>query len=730
MRLLKHSLTRPILMVVLLSISAFHTSAQSALFDAGIYLIPYPREVVLGGEAFVPGSSLSIVLDPNASEADRFAATEMAAGLQTQWGIRAEITDAPSGPSVILTRKGVPKEISGLPEKKAQQAYQLTTAEGQVVIRAKGEAGLFYGTRTLLQILKRGAEGVFIPGMEITDWPDIPERACHYDTKHHQDRREYVEGFIRDLAHYKINMLVWEWEDKFEYPSHPEIGAPGAFTMEEMQELTRYARKYHVQLVPLVQGLGHVSYILKWPQYSHLREIPASNWEFCPLKEGTYALLNDLWQDAIKATPGSEYIHIGSDETYELGLCEQCRLKSEEIGISGLYHLFVKKGGKPLQEEGRKVMSWERPMGWTVGDSPAKGIDPLKGLVLTESYGYETADFKFAKEAKSLGYELYTYDPNPDVVPLIVPNLFEFNDGSNRTMGSLEKSYHHLTSTAKSGLFEGMINTSWDDAGIHNQMWMMSFVNSAGWSWNGSQPGLEEFTDTYFLNYYGDQATGMRELFLLLNKAGYYYYKTFERRVWHYGDIGKTHLPDLPRGDNLEYDEYWNREYAAKVEESREQLRQMERAMELIRINQAADIRHPYDFELFTTIAALVSHTANTYLALSALESAIKEAHNQRYLSYEATFKSLGDAVAIIESNLSEREKVYKDLVAVWEKTRLPKGFSTPGKEFFHEQDRARHFAFRRADMSYLIWDEELLGLEGYKEKLLEYTEWLKVHFY
>ena len=71
-------------------------------------------------------------------------------------------------------------------------------------------------------------------------------------------------------------MLVWEWEDKFEYPSHPEIGAPGAFTMKEMQEFTRYAKKYHIQIVPLVQGLGHAGFILKWPQYASLREVPAS----------------------------------------------------------------------------------------------------------------------------------------------------------------------------------------------------------------------------------------------------------------------------------------------------------------------------------------------------------------------------------------------------------------------------------------------------------------------
>ncbi|MFH0757491.1 MAG: beta-N-acetylhexosaminidase [Bacteroidota bacterium] len=708
------------------SLSLRATGAHSALFDAGIYLIPYPREVVLGGEDFAPGPKLSIVLDRNASEQDRFAASEMAAELQEQWGIRSAITDTPLDQSIVLTRKGVSKKITGLSEKKAEQGYQLTTAAHQVVIRAKGATGLFYGTQTLLQILKRGPQGVYIPAMEITDWPDIPERACHYDTKHHQDKREYVEGFIRDLARYKINMLVWEWEDKFEYPSHPEIGAPGAFTMEEMQEITRYARKYHVQLVPLVQGLGHVSYILKWPRYSHLREIPASNWEFCPLKEGTYALLNDLWQDAIRATPGSEYIHIGSDETYELGLCEQCQQKTAEIGKSGLYHLFVQKGGKPLQEQGRKVMSWERPMGWTVGDSPARGISPLPDLVLTESYGYETPDFKYASEAKALGFELFTYDPNPDVVPLIVPNLFELENGGKPGKGCLEQSYEHLTSTAESGLFEGMINTSWDDAGIHNQMWMMSFVNAAEWSWNSRNPGLEEFIDTYFLNYYGEQASGMRELFLLLNEGGYFYFQSFERRVWHYGDIGKTHVPDLPRGDNLEYDEYWNREYAERVDESRVQVRKMERALEIISTNQGAGIKHGYDLELFTSIADLVSHTGKTYLALSGLEMTIKEAHNQMFISPETAAASLEAAVGIIDANLAEREEVYQQLVAIWEKTRLPKGFSTDEKEFFHRQDRARHFAFRRPDMSYLIYDEELLGLEDYKEKLLAYMKWFK----
>jgi hexosaminidase len=228
------------------------------------------------------------------------------------------------------------------------------------------------------------------------------------------------------------------------------------------------------------------------------------------------------------------------------------------------------------------------------------------------------------------------------------------------------------------------------------------------------------------MNYYGEDSKDMGELYSLLNEASYYYFESFERRVWHYGYIGKTHLPDLPRGDNLEYDEFWNREYAGRIEASHEQLKKMERAREIIRENQERSIRNPYDLELFTTCVDLVSHTCQTYLALSALERAVKEAHNQRYISHQATYQSLEDAVAIIDSNLLERHKVYHELLAVWEKTRLPKGLSTAEKQFFHRQDRARHFAFRRADMSYLIYDEELLGLENYRVKLLEYMDYYR----
>jgi len=691
-------------------------SYGSELSNIGLSVIPYPQEVTLGGEGFILNKNIPIVLDKNHSAKDKFTAEELAKDLKESWDIDAQITTDKYPGSIILTRTE-----TDIIDK--EQAYILTIIGKDLIISAKDEAGLFYGSQTLLQLIQHGRNGLEVPGLKIIDWPDITQRAVHYDTKHHQDKASYVKKFIKDLSKYKINILVWEWEDKFAYPSHPEIGAPGAFTMKEMQEFTRYAQKYHIQLVPLVQGLGHVSFILKWPQHKHLREIASSNWEFCPLKEGSYDLLFDLRDDAIKATPGSEYIHIGSDETYELAGCDQCQTKAEEIGKSGLYLLFINRGANQLQKAKRKVMAWERPMGWERSSSPAKGITPAERLVLTESYSFMTPDFHYVREASSMGYEVFAYDPNPGTTALFLPYFYRVKEGGKVIHGSLENSYNLLSSASVSGAFDGMINTSWDDAGLHNQIWMLSFITSAEYSWSGHSPSLPEFKTSFFKSYYGDKAINVEELFYLLNEGAYYYMSTFERNVWHYGQIGKTHLPDLPRGDALEYDPFWNAEYEEMVNRSRDELSKIKRALQIIENNKQLNVKNSYDFELFRSISELISHTCQTYIDLSNIEKSITKAHRATFTNRQQAYKELVNSGKIVEGILNRRESVYNTLVETWEETRLPKGYSTEHEDYFFQQDRARHFANRRPDMSFLIYDEQLLDLEGYLEQLKAYTE-------
>lgn len=683
------------------------------LSDAGLYVLPYPQQVTIGGDAFIVNNNLSIVLNKNHSAADAFAANELAKDLKDQWNISAQISNQKGKCSIVLLRKKINA-------KHPRQSYQITVGKNEIIITGNDEEGLFYGTRTLLQLILKKGNVYQVPGMKITDWPAILQRAIHYDTKHHQDKMSYVKSFIKELADYKVNMLIWEWEDKFAYPSHPEIGAPGAFTPAEIRDVTAYAKKYHIQIVPLVQGLGHVSFILKWPQFAHLREIPASNFEFCPLKDGSYDVLFDLWKDAMDATPGSEYIHIGSDETYELGECEQCRKKAAEIGQKGLYHLFTGKAAQFILSQKRKPMVWETPMGWET-DNNGISVQPNKGLVLTEDDTRRDIMIDNARRAKQLGYEVFFYDPNPGIEPLFLPYFYTIKEYGVKTMGSLEDSYNALKKAALSGVYDGMIRTSWDDAGLHNQMWMLSFVTAAAFSWNGQSPDLQDFKVSFFKSYYGEGVSDMEELFTLLNSGAYYYWDSFERKVWHWGEIGKTFMPDLPRGDAVEYNPFWNTRYSVMLNKSEQESEKMNRALDIIQRNRASGVKHAYDFDLFESIARLIRHTCMAYMDMSNAEHAVKAANDFTFINRDSTYHYLEQAATLIDNCIRQRNEIFNQLVTTWEKTRLPKGMSTAEKKYFFQQDRTRHFANRKPDMTYLIYDEQKLGMEQWLAELKKY---------
>ena len=672
--------------------------------------IPEPQEIAPGEGVFSPGEKLMVGLPEGADEEDRFAAEDLAAALREEQGIAAEVGAlSPDGPMIRLGRR----QNSEL----RAEGYRLSITEGEVAIEAGDAAGLFWGTRTILQMFRRGESGAEIPCMTVEDWPDIVCRAVHYDTKHHQGTYEYVQEFICALARYKVNALVWEWEDKFAYERHPEIGAPGGFTKAQMQALTAFARQRHVQLVPLVQGLGHVSFILKHPEHWQLREIPDSAWEFCPLKEGSYELLFDLWDEAMEGTPGSEFLHIGSDETYELGQGEECgcKQKTEEIGRNGLMQIFLHRAVAHVESRGRRALSWGGRF------RPEAQHQPPQGMIYVDS-----SDIGELQASRQAGYDTFVYAPNPGIEPLFLGYLpwvehSMWRDDPRRVRrGSFRDTAEACAAAGRSGVALGSVTTSWDDSGLHNQAWMPRFVCAAEYSWSAQKPEMEGWIDRFLREYFGKEARDVRELFQLLQDGAIFYYDTFERRVWHWGDIGKIHLPDFPRQE-LEYHSFWRRQYAQLLHRAEMERQRIERALRIIDDNLAREVRNRYDLEIYRTCAELMRHNVDLVLMLGELEGAIGAASGLHFEDQRKALGYLQEAQTMIEQHLEDRRHLFEKLVKTWGRTRLSKGCSTPEKSFLFAPDRARHFANRTPDMRYLILDEELLGLEAYLERLKVY---------
>ncbi len=198
---------------------------------------------------------------------------------------------------------------------KSSEGYILQILDEQITITSRGDSGLFYGCQTLLQLLEDAADQrIDLPPCRITDYPDVPYRAVHLDIKYHLDTGHYYYEMMDRLARIKVNAVIVEFEDKLKYRKAAKVGAGNAISVEEFAAISRYARARHIEISPLVQGLGHVSFILKHDEYKHLRDNPAVDWVFDPLNPETYQLQFSLYDDAIAATPYGKYLHVGGDE--------------------------------------------------------------------------------------------------------------------------------------------------------------------------------------------------------------------------------------------------------------------------------------------------------------------------------------------------------------------------------------------------------------------------------
>ena len=319
----------------------------------------------------------------------------------------------------------------------------------------------------------------------------------------------YYESIDR-LARYKINAVVFEFEDKLRYQRQPLVGAPQAISIDEMAALTQYARERHIEITPLVQGLGHATFILKHQEYANLREIPWNRWAFCPLNEGTYQVLFDLYRDAIDATPGSKYLHIGGDEIGNIGLCPRCKPTADKEGMLALnlYWLkrvceFAKENNRipifwddmPLQNAGllESTDSYEMPLP-EVERLWQKGIPKLDSLLL---------DFPKNCVYMRWNYSMARQDGNIRALDWYKSHGLNAMIATSTSISSDIGNIRSFIQLAGEKKIDGMLCTAWDDNSPHMETFWRGFIASAEYSWNPDGRSLEEFDIAWLQREFG-----------------------------------------------------------------------------------------------------------------------------------------------------------------------------------------------------------------------------------
>ncbi len=607
----------------------------------------------------------------------------------------------------------------------SEQAYRLVVTPEKIEITGNGDPGLFYGVQTLLQLVRETGSGrLQLPGCRIEDWPSFRLRFLHFDTKHHQDRIETLKRYLDWAARYKVNMIAYELEDKFEYPSNPVIGAPGAFTTAQLQEIVDYGLERFIQVVPDVQSPAHLAYVLKHPEFAHLRS-DGNNYQSCLCDEETYELIFSMYDDVIQATQGVDYFLVSTDELYYAGICEKCEKPYNPENRSLIWVDFARRARDFLHERGRRMICWvEYPLlPEHISLLPPDIIDGVLG---------SDPDFINAENEIGLRQLVYTSIQGGEY---LFPNYWSAVGSDFRSrQGRLQSVYQALSAGGGMGNPTGVFGAAWGDSGLHSETFWLGWSAVAQYGWTRGTPSVEQHVEEYINSFYGPGLSDMVQVFQGLQRQARFFKESWDRVVSRaresgYGNsngpgIGITRRddtlpqPPLPRLPGLDFIPVYTGTYSELVSRARVMEGEAQNLIHLIYSNLSRARQNRYSLEVFLSLARFTHHHGRMIISMELIENHLADARRSAASNHpERAVASLASGIRTAGLIIQDRNRTFEALQLVWEESRYPKGRSVGGKDFYHVLDDVKdHFADRRPDLTYLTAPEESIMLEEWIE--------------
>jgi hexosaminidase len=677
-------------------------------------------------------------------KADDVAVESLKEGLESRDGITLETRG--HGMAITLEMQPGSVEIGEATDKDKQaieeQAYSLEMTGSGIKVTGNAPAGLFYGVETLVQLVKRAQGKLLLPEASITDWPDLEQRNIYWDDNHHLDHMDVLKQALRQAAFYKINGFVIKLNDHFEYESAPALVNPYALTPAQLQELTNYGLKYHVQLIPYLDGPAHIAFILKHPEYAKLREFPDSNYELCTTNPDSYNLLEGMYQDLLDANKGVNYFYLSTDEPYFVGMADnaQCQSKkrAEELGSRGkLLAEFVTKTAGYLHEHGREVLFWGG-LPFVPSDIaslppylidgalwPNKRFDEappaanIKHMILTGTVGW-----------KELLFPSYCIRPAAEMLPGPAGGAYQPVPPGSGVISQMFNLISYTPQRKYAGIM-GVNVAGWGDEGLNTETMWLGYITGTAPAWHPGAESPRELMASFYRLFYGSGAKNMGRLYQLMSEEAQFYKDSWNvaasnarKGIW--GDYAPViykprmpaedqtlPLPPPPSGDLLNRDTGWARLNAKRLRLASSFFSQSDTLMDLLnRDLQSVQFNH-YNLEIYVSIAGLYRQNLEMLMGLqrinTLLDSAKKAAAKaQTREAVEDVDQALNLAWKIRE----QRNTAYADAVHIWDKGWYPRVKEANGRKYLPGVDDVKdHLPMRTVDLSYLIYRELLLPL-------------------
>lgn len=414
---------------------------------AQLVSIPAVQQWTPAAGSFTFSASTRIVEDPNYQSQVNTTAYVLQSDLSYLKGVSPQVvTGSPSAGDIYLTLRSTNTELG-------TEGYSMTV-ESYVTINAQatGVAGLFYGTRTLLQYLRQGNT---IGDCTINDWPAYLLRGLMVDVGDKYFTMQWLYDHIRDISYLKLNTLHLHLSDIYGFraqsTSHPELnsGTAPQYSHADLTTLVQLGQQYQINIIAEIESPSHANAITA----AHPELELGGNPEWLDISlPGTYTLMSDLMNEFLPLFPGG-YWHEGLDEYVDgsdltNNTYPQLQTFAQSIYGSGAdsvdaYFYYADWLDGIIKNANKRARAWEDPFEYTPIKSKLNTDIALELWLFVNPNDAASAGFKFSNATSNpLYYNVGVTTPaDPTVLSDLynnwAPNLqFGYGNGNDWTIAA------------------------------------------------------------------------------------------------------------------------------------------------------------------------------------------------------------------------------------------------------------------------------------------------------
>jgi hypothetical protein len=180
-----------------------------------------------------------------------------------------------------------------------------------------------------------------------------------YDIAREQSPREdNLRSMLESSLEAGYNAVGFYLEHRFAYRNAPWAEGDGCLQPGVVRQVTAEFRGEGLRIIPFLNILGHMEGFIRSEGGQFLAEgATQGSGQMCPSKPENIAFAEGLIDSALESFD-DEWVHLGGDETNQLGQCELCSARAERIGKDGIYADYFVPMCEKIVRLGKRPCLW------------------------------------------------------------------------------------------------------------------------------------------------------------------------------------------------------------------------------------------------------------------------------------------------------------------------------------------------------------------------------------